>query len=141
MLRKEAIYFAAKWAIIMHKMHCIGVDIVEVERIERAIARWGELFLGRVYTPGELDLCRRDGSSLALRFAAKEAVIKALGGRSPGFSWREIEILSEPGGKPLVTLHGGMKARAASMGLNDIAVSLSDSREYAVAFVVADASP
>jgi holo-[acyl-carrier protein] synthase len=65
-------------------------------------------------------------------------VIKALGGLSKGFRWREIEILSDPRGKPLVNLHGSMWDKAANLGLGDFAISLSDCEEYAVAFVVGD---
>jgi len=120
-------------------MHYIGVDIIELARIEKAVACWGEQFLQRVYTDTELELCRNNSSSLAVRFAGKEAVIKALGGLSPGFNWREIEILSDPRGKPLVCLHGNMQSRARSLGVDDFAISLSDCEEYAVAFVVGGA--
>ena len=117
----------------------IGVDIIEVARIEKAIACWGELFLQRVYTDSELKLCRNHFPSLASRFAGKEAVIKALGGLSPGFDWKDIEILSDPRGKPLVRLHGSMQSRATSLGLDSFAISLSDCEEYAIAFVVGEA--
>jgi holo-[acyl-carrier protein] synthase len=119
-------------------MHYVGVDIVAITRIERAIAYYGERFLRRVYTAAELELCRGHASSLAARFAGKEAVIKALGGLSKGFRWREIEILSDPRGKPLVNLYGSMQDKAANLGLGDFAISLSDCEEYAVAFVVGD---
>jgi holo-[acyl-carrier protein] synthase len=118
-------------------MYCVGVDIVAINRIERAIAYWGERFLKRVYTDAELELCHGRASSLSARFAAKEAVIKALGGLSKGFRWREIEILSDPRGKPLVNLYGSMQDKAGSLGLRNLAISLSDCEEYAVAFVVA----
>ncbi len=120
-------------------MRYIGVDIIEVARIEKAIACWGERFLQRVYTDSELRLCGNSSSSLAARFAGKEAVIKALGGLSPNFSWREIEILSNPRGKPLVYLHGSTRSQAGDLGLNTFAISLSDCDEYAIAFVVGDA--
>ncbi len=117
-------------------MYYVGVDIVAINRIERAIAYWGERFLQRVYTDAELELCRGRASSLAARFAGKEAVIKALGGLSKGFRWREIEILSDPRGKPLLNLYGSMQDKAGSLGLRNFAISLSDCEEYAVAFVV-----
>ena len=120
-------------------MHHIGVDIVEIARIERAIAYWGERFLHRIYTDSELKVYRNQPSSLASRFAGKEAVIKALGGLSKGFSWREIEILSDPRGKPLVQLYGSMRNQADNLGVDSFAISLSDCREYAVAFVVGEA--
>jgi len=116
-------------------MHCIGVDIVEIARLEKAIARWGEGFLRRVYTDPELRLYRKKLSSLAARFAAKEAVIKALGKPTRGVSLREIEILSDPSGKPLVHLYGKAQNQAKGLGLDKLAISLSHSREYAIALV------
>ncbi|MFH1383194.1 MAG: holo-ACP synthase [Chloroflexota bacterium] len=121
-------------------MHCVGVDIIEIERIEQAVARWGQRFLHRVYTATELKLCRQKAARLATRFAAKEAVMKALGTGARGISWREIEILSDLRGKPLVYLHGKAQNRATDLGLGPLSVSLSDSEQYAVAFVVGDAS-
>jgi len=120
-------------------MHYIGVDIVEIARIESSIACWGERFLHRMYTDAELKLYRNSSSSLAARFAGKEAVIKALGGQSVGVSWKEIEILSEPGGKPLVHLYGKAQNQANVLGLGNFAISLSHCKEYAIAFVVGEA--
>ena len=114
-----------------------GVDIIEIERIQRAISRWDGRFLNKVYTPAELRLCRGRVPELAVRFAGKEAISKALGTGLVGVSWREMEILSDPRGKPLVRLHGRAETRAAELGLVDFAISLSHSRQYAVAFVVA----
>ena len=119
-------------------MHHIGADIIEIARIEKAVKRWGESFLQRVYTDSELRLYRRKLSSLAARFAGKEAVIKALGARNKGISWKEIEILSGPGGKPSVRLYGRIQNQAASLGLNKLAISLSHSREYAIAVVMGE---
>ncbi len=115
-------------------MHCIGVDIVEIARLEKAIARWGERFLRRVYTRSELKQYRQKLSSLAARFAAKEAIIKALGKPARGICLREIEILSDPNGKPLVNLYGKAQQQAQGLGLNRLSITLSHSREYAVAF-------
>jgi len=117
-------------------VHYIGVDIMEIARIEGAIARWGERFLERVYTDAELECYRNRPASLASRFAAKEAVIKALGGLSEGFRWREIETLSDEAGKPLLNVSGSMREKALSLGLDGFSVSLSDSGAYSVAFVV-----
>lgn len=116
-------------------MQHIGTDIVEIARIEKAIGYWGERFLYRVYTIKELALCRHKVSSLAVRFAGKEAVIKALGTQTGGISWKDIEILSEPDGKPVVCLHGKAQHLSEALGLNGLAISLSHSREYALAFV------
>jgi len=117
-------------------MHHIGVDIIEIGRIEGVIARLGERFLRRVYTDAELECYRHRVPSLASRFAAKEAVIKAIGGLSEGFRWREIEVLSDDKGKPQVNLYGSVRDKAISLGLGGFSVSLSDSAEYAVAFVM-----
>jgi len=125
-----------KWTIIP-TMHCIGIDIVEILRIEKAIARWGEGFLHRVYTGPELELYHKKPSSLAARFAAKEAVIKALG-KSTSISLKEIEVLSEPSGKPVVNLYGRTQNQAQGLGLDGFAVSLSHSKEYAVALVAGE---
>ena len=116
-------------------MYCIGIDIIEIARVEKAIAHWGESFLNRIYTELELKLCRKKPSSLAARFAGKEAVMKALGTGTKGISWREIEILAEPGGKPLVHLYGKAQEKAEGLGFDKLAISLSHSREYAIAFV------
>jgi len=114
-----------------------GVDIIEIERVARAVARWGERFLSHVYTPDEVLFCRGRAPELAARFAAKEAVSKALGTGLAGIAWREIEVYADARGKPYVRLHGRAAARAAALGLSEFAVSLSHSREYAVAMVVA----
>jgi holo-[acyl-carrier-protein] synthase len=120
-------------------MHHIGIDIIEISRIEKAIIRWGQGFLRRIYTDPEIKLCQKRSSSLAARFAAKEAVMKALGTGRKGVSWREIEVLSERSGKPLVRLQGRAQDKATSLGLNNLDICLSHSKEYAVAFVVGEA--
>ncbi len=116
--------------------NAVGVDIVEIERIERALAKFGTRFLGRVYTPLEAAFCRGRSSELAARFAAKEAVMKALGTGARGVAWREIEVLPNHRGKPLVYLHGRAQQRAERIGLEGIDISMSHSRNFAVAFVV-----
>jgi len=118
-------------------MLSVGVDIIEIERITRALDRWGERFLRHVYTPKEVAFCRGRVSELAARFAAKEAISKALGTGLNGILWSEMEVLPDPLGKPLVYLHGHAAARAQALGLTEFAVSLSHSRDYAVACVVA----
>jgi holo-[acyl-carrier protein] synthase len=119
-------------------MNCIGVDIIEIARIEKAVGRWGEEFLHRVYTNPELELYQKKLLSLAARFAAKEAVIKALGKPNGVGSLREIEILSDPRGKPLVNLYGKAQNQARGLGLDKFAISLSHSREYAIAMVAGE---
>jgi holo-[acyl-carrier protein] synthase len=115
----------------------VGVDIVEIDRVAGVIARWGERFLRRIYTETELAYCRGRIPELAARFAAKEAITKALGTGILGLAWREMEIVADPLGKPLVRLYGRASARAAAIRLSDFAVSLSHSRDFAVAMVVA----
>lgn len=117
-------------------MYYVGVDIIEIERIEKVAARWGDRFLKRIYTGAELSICRNRAPALAVRFAAKEAVMKALGTGIKGVGWREIEVLSNSDGKPLVYLYGRAKKKAEELGLGELAVSLSHSREYAIASVV-----
>ncbi len=118
----------------------VGVDIIEIPRIARALERWGDRFLNRVYTPVEIARCRGRVPELAARFAAKEAVSKALGVGiwwRGGIDWRDAEIRSDPLGKPEVVLHGRAAERARSLGLDQWAVSLSHTEEHAIAMVVA----
>src|SRR5581483_2271937 len=115
----------------------VGVDIIEIERVAAVIERWRERFLTRVYTEAELRYCRGRIPELSARFAGKEAITKALGTGILGLAWREMEILADPLGKPVVRLHGRARARAESVGLVQFAISLSHSRDYAVAMVVA----
>lgn len=119
--------------------HHIGVDIIEIARIEKAVARWGDHLLNRVYTESELKLYRNEPSSLAARFAGKEAVIKALSSQTTYLSWKEIEILSEPDGKPSLRLHGKAQSQARNLGLDRLDISLSHSKEHAIAFVIGTA--
>src|SRR5437868_15195524 len=97
-----------------------GVDLIEIERIEAAVNRWGERFLHRVWTDRELAYCRGRYPQLAARFAAKEAVSKALGTGIRGIVWRDIEVLPDRRGKPLLFLDGGAKQRGACFGLTSV---------------------
>lgn len=117
--------------------NAVGVDIIEIPRVSKVLARHRERFLRRVFTPVEVAFCRGRISELAARFAAKEATMKALGTGVRGVAWRDIEVLPDRRGKPLLYLYGGARRRADVLGLRDIDVSLSHSQEYAVAFVVA----
>ena len=119
--------------------NAVGVDIIEIQRVGATLARFGERFLTRVYSDVEAAFCRGRVSELAARFAAKEAVMKALGTGARGVTWREIEVLPNRRGKPLVYLYGRARERAERIGLSGIDVSMSHSREYAVAFVVGHA--
>lgn len=120
-------------------MHTVGVDIIEIARIAAALERWGDRFLSRVFTEREVQYCRGRVPELAVRFAAKEAVMKALGTGVRGIAWREIEVLPMRGGKPLVFLHGRAELRARYLGLQDLAISLTHSQEFAIASVVGGA--
>lgn len=113
------------------------MDAVEIERVARVYAKFGERFLGRVYTDREATRYRGRINELAARFAAKEAVSKALGTGLNGIAWREVEIMPDPRGKPLVYLYGRARERAASLGLTAFAISLTHARDLAIAFVVA----
>jgi holo-[acyl-carrier protein] synthase len=115
--------------------HYTGIDLIEIFRIEKAIERWGETFLRRIYTDGELEKYHKKPASLAARFACKEAVMKLLGTGRNGVSWREIETLSHTSGKPVVNLYGRAQSKADELGIREIAVSLSHSKEYAIASV------
>jgi holo-[acyl-carrier protein] synthase len=114
----------------------VGVDIVEIKRIESAVNRGSERFLRRVYTETELRTCQDRPSSLASRFAAKEAVMKVLGTGGIGIAWREIEILTGDHGRPSVRLHGQALNKATKLNLKDVSVSLSHSKEYAIAVAI-----
>ena len=122
----------------------VGIDIIEIERIARTLARFGERFLQRVYTEAEIAYCRGKPARLAARFAAKEAVAKALGVGifwREGVYWRDVEVIRDRRGKPGIRLYRGALERARQEGLTHWALSLSHSREYAVAMVVATNLP
>jgi len=118
-----------------------GVDIIEIGRVGRVLERYGQRFLDRVYTPAEIAYCRGRAPNLAARFAAKEATMKALGTGVRGVGWKDIEVVRHESGAPAIRLHGRAKRRAQRLGLQEIALSLSHSREYAVASVVIQHQP
>jgi holo-[acyl-carrier protein] synthase len=115
----------------------IGVDIIEVARVQSSVQRFGRRFLDRVYTEAEQAYCRGRAPQLAGRFAAKEAISKALGTGIRRIHWRNIEILPDRAGAPKVTLYGRARARFESMGLQGMEVSISHSRDNAVATALA----
>jgi len=114
-----------------------GVDVAEIPRITRAVERWGQRFLDRVYTPEEQRYCGLRMERLAGRFAAKEAISKVLGTGVRYIRWREMEILPDERGKPTVTLYGRAKDVAAKLQLGPIGVSITHTSELAIAFAVA----
>ena len=114
-----------------------GVDIIEIERIVQALARHGDSFLRRIYTPAEIQRYRQRSQSLAGRWAAKEAVAKALGVGLGPVAWTEIEVLEDDLRAPVLHLHGNAAALAARLGLSQWAVSISHTAKLAIAFAVA----
>ena len=118
----------------------LGTDLTEIARIEKSIARFGERFLERIFTPGEITYCLRkksSGESFAARFAAKEAAAKALGtGISHGVSWHEFEVRREPSGKPTLFLSGRAASLAATLGVKRSSISLTHTSAMAMAVVI-----
>lgn len=115
----------------------VGIDLIEIPRIQRTYDDFGERFLRRVYTERERERYRGRVNELAARFAAKEATSKALGTGIIGIRWREMEVLPNRRGKPVLILHGQAAERARHLGLTHFSVSLTHSRNDAMAFVVA----
>jgi holo-[acyl-carrier protein] synthase len=121
----------------------VGVDVIVISRVQKVLERHPERFLLRVFTPEEVAICRGRVRELAARFAAKEAVMKALGTGARGLGWREIEILPNRRGKPLVYLHGRAQQRAHKIGARGLDVSLTHDSDLAIAVVagMADEPP
>ncbi len=117
-----------------------GIDLVEIERIQHSVDRYGQKFLDRVYTPAEQAYCLRKkkaAESLAARFAAKEAGAKALGtGISYGVNWLEIEVIREPSGRPTIQFHGRAAEIAGRLGVAHAALSITHTADLAMASVV-----
>lgn len=114
-----------------------GVDIIEIERVAQAIERHGSRFYARFFTDREVAESRRQAAALAARFAAKEAVAKALGTGIGAVRWTEIEIVSGAQRQPELQLHGAAARLAGELGLAEWAISLSHTHQHAVAFAVA----
>lgn len=119
-------------------MKAIGVDIIDIERIGRSIDRYGNRFLERVFTEQEIAYCNSRTESLAVRWAAKEAVAKALGTGIGVVNWREIEVVNDANRRPALRLHGAAADLAAQLGIEKFSISLSHAKDYAVAFVVGE---
>jgi holo-[acyl-carrier protein] synthase len=118
----------------------VGTDLIEIARIAESVRRYGDRFLGRIFTPREIEYCQRKknaAESFAARFAAKEAGAKALGtGISHGVGWLELEVVREPSGKPGLQLSGRAAERAARLGVARVSLSLTHSGALALAVVV-----
>ena len=117
-----------------------GVDIIEIKRVEKVALSYGDRFLKRIYTDGEIKYCRGRAPQLASRFAAKEAVMKALGTGIRGVGWRDVEVTRKRGMAPDIKLHGRAQKRASEIGLKGLAISLSHSKEFAVASVIGEST-
>jgi holo-[acyl-carrier protein] synthase len=119
----------------------IGTDIIECLRIAQMIERHGELFINRVFTPHEIQYCQSRKLAtqhFAGRWAAKEAILKALGtGWRKGISWRDVEIRNEPGGRPVVALRGGARDVIEQLGITEMLISISHCRSHATAYALA----
>lgn len=117
-----------------------GIDIVNIERIERLMSRWGDLFLGRIFTEKEIIRCQQRGrppECFAIRFAAKEAFLKAIGwGLRNGIHWTDIEVESDAMGKPSLAFHRKAKEVLEIQRIQKTHLTLSHDRPYAVAHVV-----
>lgn len=120
----------------------IGTDITECLRIANMIERHGELFISRVYTDHEIAYCSTRKAATqhyAGRWAAKEAVLKALGtGWRRGISWRDVEVVSMPSGAPVISLHAGAREVAESQGIKRVHISISHARSHAIAYAIAE---
>ena len=118
----------------------IGTDACEIDRIAASLEKYGDRFLKKIFTEGEIAFCQRKrdaAPSLAARFAAKEAASKALGtGMSRGVFWTDIEVVRGRGGPPSIVFHGGAAARAASMGVTSSLLTLTHARDLALAHVL-----
>ena len=117
-----------------------GIDIAEVPRMAAAIQRFGERFLRRVFTPGEIRYCDAKANRIeryAARFAAKEAALKAIGtGWKNGVAWTDIEVRREPGGRPSIAFTGKAAEFVARLGAKRVSLSLSHTKEQAIASVI-----
>jgi holo-[acyl-carrier protein] synthase len=117
-----------------------GIDIAEVLRIRHSIERFGDRFLQRIYTAGEIRYCDSKANRAeryAARFAAKEAAMKALGtGWNHGVRWRDCEVVRAPGGRPTIIFHGKAAEFAARLGVKNAALSISHTAEQAIAQVI-----
>lgn len=122
----------------------IGVDLVKIKRMEAIIGKWGDRFIRRVFTPLEEENCLSrsyPASAFSLRFAAKEAFVKALGlGGEKGVSWQDIEIFNFPGGMPGFRLEGRSLEICKERRIKGFHLSLSDEKEYGIAVVVLEKS-
>jgi holo-[acyl-carrier protein] synthase len=123
----------------------IGIDLVEVDRIQSSLEQFGDRFIDRILTPAEAAYCRQyqnPAPHVAVRFAAKESVAKAFGtGIGAELNWRDIEVCRRESGQPTVVLHGAGQALMARRGVQTISISLSHTARYATAVTVLEGIP
>jgi len=117
-------------------MLATGVDIIEIERVQRSLSRFGSRLLNRLFTPQEQTQCAGKTASLAGRYAVKEAVSKALGTGIGAIKWTDIEIIANEQGKPILFLHDNAKSLAAQLGLQEWSISISHTNTLAIGFAV-----
>jgi holo-[acyl-carrier protein] synthase len=117
-----------------------GIDLVDVKRMEAVIKRWGDRFIDRVFTEGEVRICSSrafPASAFSMRFAAKEAFSKALGtGMKNGVRWRDIEVFHYPGGRPGLKVHGKAQEICAREGITGFHASMSDDGGFGIAMAI-----
>jgi holo-[acyl-carrier protein] synthase len=117
-----------------------GIDIAEVPRIAESIKRFGDRFIRRIFTEGEIRYCDPKANRVeryAARFAAKEAAMKAIGtGWNLGVRWRDVEVCRMPGGRPTITFHGRAAEFADKLGVKHVALSISHTEQFAIAQVI-----
>lgn len=117
-------------------VYSIGVDLIEIERIGKLLERYGDKFLKRIFTDIEIDYCskKKDKGSFAARFATKEAVFKATGlGLGKGMTWKDVEVVNDPRGKPEVKLYG---KTAELLAQKKVHLTISHSKDASIAMVV-----
>ena len=118
----------------------IGTDLIEVDRIANMVEKHGDLFLSRVYSKEEIRYCSARGAAAqhyAGRWAAKEAVLKVLGtGWAKSIKWNEISVVNEGSGRPVIELDGRAKEIAAQLGIDEMMISISHSRDHAIAYAM-----
>jgi holo-[acyl-carrier protein] synthase len=121
-------------------IHGIGTDFVEVSRIDKILQKWGDRFIGKVYTNDEIDYCKNKAfpaMHYAARFAAKESFLKSLGiGLGMGVRLKEIEVINNPQGSPILKIHERIKEILDKLGITAMHISMTHTREHAHAIVI-----
>jgi len=121
-----------------------GIDLVSIKRIENIVRRWGDNFICRIFTPLEQEYCEKKGNkyqSYAGKFAAKEALLKALGLGLRGVNWREIEVINDNFGQPIIKTSGRLKEITSNKKVDKYFLTISHTKEYALAEVILEGPP